>query len=298
MRRLPPVGAIQAFVHVARLGSVKAAAESLALSSPALTRRIQALEEFIGVRLFDRDRNRLLLSAEGASFLTDIESHVDALAGAIDRVTGPSKGMRLRLTVPSLFASQRLMPMLPSLRDRHPNLHVDVDTASNRMARLSSDELDAAIVVASSVEPRYYSRFLEEGRVVAIGSRAVQGGDQALRVPADISRAAVLLHRDMPDNFDCWRKAAGVSDIEPLDVSYFDSGQLILDAAAQGLGVAYMLASHLDCSTDGRLVQVFDQTPRSPYSYWFVCEEAALSRRAVRAFHDWLFETFAAAIAA
>jgi LysR family glycine cleavage system transcriptional activator len=297
MRRLPPVGAIQAFVYVARLGSVKAAAESLALSSPALTRRIQALEDFIGVRLFDRDRNRMRLNPEGASFLTDIEPHVDALAGAIDRVTGPSKGMRLRLTVPSLFASQRLMPMLPSLRDRHPNLHVDVDTADNRLTRLSSDELDAAIVVATSVEPKYYKRPLEEGRVISIGSRTVQNGEQALRDPADVARVAALLHRDMPDNFDCWRNAAGVPAIEPLDVSYFDSGQLILDAAAQGLGIAFMLASHLGCSTDDRLVQVFEQTPRSPYSYWFVCEEAALSRRAVRAFHDWLFETFAAAAA-
>ena len=201
--------------------------------------------------------------------------------------------MRMRLTVPSLFASQRLMPALPSLRDRHPNLHVDVDTASNRLARLS-DELDAAIVITSGVDSKFYSRLLEENRVVAIGSRALQESEDALSDPADLSRVSIFLHRDMPGNFDAWKKAIGRPSLEPKDISYFDSGQLILDAAAEGLGVAFMLDSHLTCSTDERLVQVFEGTVESPYAYWFACQEAALDRRAVRDFHDWIFDAFAA----
>jgi LysR family glycine cleavage system transcriptional activator len=297
MLRLPPVGAMQAFVHVARLGSLKAAAESLALSSPALTRRIQALEDFIGTTLFERQHNALVLSPEGESFLADIAPHVDALAAAVERVTGPSKGMRLRLAVPSLFASQRLVSMLPSLRARHANLHIDVDTGANRLGRLT-DNLDVAIVIASEVDSRFYSRILEQGRVAAIGSRSLVEGDQALRSPADLARVPILLHRDMPGNFDAWRKAAGLPDLEPRDISYFDSGQLILDAAAEGLGVAFMLDSHLTCSTDDRLVQVFNEMPESPYTYWFACQPEALSRRPVRAFHDWLFDSFTMAEAA
>lgn len=291
MRRLPPVGAMQAFVHVARLGSVKAAAESLALSSPALTRRIQALEEFVGVRLFERQHNAMALSPEGASFLPEVAPHVDALAAAVERISGPSKGMRLRISVPSLFASQRLMPILPSLRDRHPNLQVAVDTAANRLGRLG-DELDSAIVVASSVDERFYSRFLDEGWVAAIGSRALQESRGAVHKLSDLKKATILLHRDMPANFDAWRKAIGFPDLEPREVSYYDSGQLVLEAAAQGLGVAFMLESHLVRSTDDRLVQLFDETAKSPYSYWFACEEGALSRKSVRVFHDWLLETF------
>ena len=291
MLRLPPVGGMQAFVHTARLGSVKAAAESLALSSPALTRRIQALEEFVGVRLFERNHNAMQLSPEGASFLAEIAPHVDALAAAVERISGPNKGMRIRISVPSLFASQRLMPILPSLRDRHPNLQVAVDTAANRIARLG-DELDAAIVVASSVDQRFYSRLLDEGWVAAIGSQTLQESSRRVRKLSDMKKSTILLHRDMPANFDAWRKAIGFPDLEPREISYFDSGQLVLEAAAQGLGVAFMLESHLVSSTDDRLVQLFEQTAKSPYSYWFVCEEGALSRRSVRLFHDWLFETF------
>ena len=97
----------------------------------------------------------------------------------------------------------------------------------------------------------------------------------------------------MPDTFAEWRKAVGLPDIEPLAIDLFDSGQLILDAAAQGLGVAFMHGSHLSGAHDDRLHRVFDVAVESPYSYWFVCRPRALETRPVRLFHDWLVATMA-----
>jgi LysR family glycine cleavage system transcriptional activator len=288
VRRLPPVGSIQAFVAVARLGTIKAAADSLSLSSPALTRRIQSLEQFVGTPLFNRQHNSVELNTRGAAFLAEVESHVDALALAVERVSTPRNSMRLRIAVPSLFASQRLMPALPSLRARHPNLTVEVDTAPNRLSLLY-EGADAAIVISDGIDDRLYSRFLGKGRIAAIGSRELVD----VREPADLRRVPILLHRQMPELFNAWRKAIGMPDLEPADTNYFDAGQLILDAAAGGLGVAFMLDSHLACSVDERLVQLFGQTAESPYVYWFACVPAVLERRPVRIFHDWLFEHFA-----
>lgn len=291
MRRLPPLGSVQAFVHVARLGSVKAAADSLALSSPALTRRVQALEQFVGTSLFDRQRGGLQLTEPGQAFLGEIAPHLDALAVAVERVSEPSNGMRLRLAVPSLFAAQRLMHALPALQREHPNLHIDLDTGANRLSRVG-DGVDVAIAIASKVDDRLYSRPLERGRVVAIGARSFAQGPAALGRPADLQRVPVLLHRDMPDAFDAWRKAVGMPALAPRAVTNYDAGQLILDAAAEGLGIAFMLDSHLEHSTDSRIAQIFSETVESPYSYWFACEPAALDRPSVRAFHDWLFGQF------
>lgn len=289
MRRLPPVGSIQAFVAVARLGTLKAAADALALSSPALTRRIQSLEQFIGAPLFDRQHNSVELNTRGAAFLAEIEPHVDALSLAVERVSTPPNSLRVRIAVPSLFASQRLMPALPELRARHPKLTVEVDTAPNRLSLLH-EGADAAIVISEEVDERLYSRLLGKGRIAAIGSRQA-----AISDPADLRRVPILLHRQMPKLFDAWRKSVGMPDLEPADINYFDAGQLILDAAAGGLGVAFMLDSHLACSVDGRLVQLFNHTAESPYVYWFACLPAALERRPVRIFHDWLFDHFAGA---
>ena len=287
MRRLPPVGSIQAFVAVARLGTVKAAADALSLSSPALTRRIQSLEQFVGTSLFTRQHNSVELNTRGAAFLAEVEPHVDAISLAVERVSTPPNSMRLRIAVPSLFASQRLMPALPSLRARHPNLTVEVDTAPNRLSLLH-EGADAAIVISEGIDERLYSRLLGKGRVAAIGSRQL-----AISEPRDLSRVPILLHRQMPELFNAWRKEIGMPGLEPADINYFDAGQLILDAAAGGLGVAFMLDSHLACSVDDRLVQLFGQTAESPYVYWFACLPAALERRPVRIFHDWLFEHFA-----
>src|SRR3954468_5352722 len=121
MRRLPPLTAIEAFVQVARLGSLKAAAEALSLSSPALTRRIQALERFVGHPLFERRHRPVPLNPDGDRLLAEIGPSIDALSLAMERATGNVEMMRLRLAVPSLFASHPLMPAPAKPPDRHPH---------------------------------------------------------------------------------------------------------------------------------------------------------------------------------
>jgi LysR family glycine cleavage system transcriptional activator len=289
MRRLPPLTAIEAFVQVARLGSVKAAAEALSLSSPALSRRIQALERFVGHLLFERRHQSVHLNPDGERLMAEIGPSIDALALAMERATGNVEMMRLRLAVPSLFASQRLMPRLGELRALHPDLHIDLDTGANRLARLD-EGLDAAIAITSEIDPSLYSRRIDNNCVIAIGSRALQEGPGAIAEPAQLAGATIFLHRDMPETFNYWRDAIGLPDLQPAAIDHFDSGQLILDAAAQGLGVAFMLESHLYGSGDERLVRLFDHKVESPYSYWFACRRSALKRRPVRIFHDWLFD--------
>ncbi len=283
MRRLPPLTAIEAFVQVARLGSVKAAAEALALSAPALSRRIQALERHIGHSLFERRHQAVHLNSDGERLLAEIGPLIDNLSRAIERAAGEGELLRLRLAVPPLFASQRLMPHLPELRAIHPDLHIDIDTAAHGLARLD-EGLDVAIALAAEVDPHLYSRRLDHARVVAIGSREL-----GLTQPSQLSGATIFLHRDLPDSFDYWKEAVGLPDLQPAAIDHFDSGQLILDAAAQGLGVAFMLESHLKESHDPRLTQLFEVKAESPYSYWFACRRSALSRQPVRIFHDWLF---------
>jgi LysR family glycine cleavage system transcriptional activator len=289
---MPPLTAIEAFVQVARLGSIKAAAEELALSSPALTRRIQSLERFVGHPLFERRHQAVALNPDGERLLSEIAGPLDALALAMERGSGDGELMRLRLAVPSLFAAQRLLPSLPSLRARYPDFHIDLDTGANRLARLD-DGLDAAIAITTEVDPNLYSRRIDSNCVIAVGSREMQLGPQAISDPAQLAGATIFLHRDMPETFTYWREAIGLPDLQPAAIDHFDSGQLILDAAAQGLGVAFMLESHLAHSSDERLVRLFDHKVESPYSYWFACRRSSLSRRPVRIFHDWLFETVA-----
>ncbi|MCP3731591.1 LysR substrate-binding domain-containing protein [Sphingomonas sp. MG17] len=288
MRRLPPLTAIEAFVQVARLGSVKAASEELALSSPALSRRVQALERFIGKQLFERRHQSMKLNAEGERLLGLIAPALDTMSDAIESMTSGAELLRLRLGTPSLFATQRLLPYLHELRTAHPQLHLDIDTGGHGMSRLG-DGLDAAIVLARDIEPTLYARRLDRNRIRPIAARALAEGPDAITDPAQLAGYSVLAHRDMADSFEIWRAAIGLPDLEPVAIDLFDSGTLMLEAAAQGVGVAFMLSSHTIDPNDPRIAALFgDPTVKSPYSYWFVCRPRALEQRPVKLFHDWL----------
>ena len=292
MRRLPPLGAIEAFVQVARLGSVKASAEELSLSAPALSRRVQALERFIGKPLFERRHQAMALNGDGERLLGLLAPVMDQLSDSIEAMTSGTELLRLRLGVLPLYASQRLFPHLGELRRAHPELHLDIDTAGHGVARLG-DGLDVAITLARDIDPALHAERLDRNAVYAIGARSLLEGADPIDRPEQLARVTALVHRDMAEAFDAWRITAGAADIEPVAIDYFDSGPLMLEAAAQGLGVAFMHESHFVDANDPRLVRVFDVEVESPYSYWFVCRPRALQQKPVRLFRDWLIATLA-----
>lgn len=212
---------------------------------------------------------------------------LDSLTDAVESITSATDVMRLRLGVLPLFATQRLFPRLPALRALYPELHLDIDTAGHGTSRLG-EGLDAAIVLQRDVDPALYARRLDRNTIYVIGQRDMTLGDSPITDARQLAMLTALVHRDIPDTFATWRNAAGLGDLEPRAIDHFDSGALMLEAVAQGLGVAFMHANHFEDAHDPRLVRLFDIAVESPYSYWFVCRPRALQQRPVKLFHDWL----------
>jgi LysR family glycine cleavage system transcriptional activator len=286
-RRLPPLRALEAFLRVVRLGSARAAAAELGLSPSALSRRILTLEEFVGRKLFTRAHQTMQLTDEGRAFYDAVAPHIEALAGAVEAQSDNLGVMRLHLGVLPLFGGQRLFPRLPELRKLHPRLHIDIDTGPHLLDRVG-DTLDAAIVLMTDPDPSFHAVRLDHNSVFAIASRelAAELGDTP--DPDRLAKQTFLVHNELPDSFIAWREALELETFEPAAVDHYDSGQLILEAAAQGLGIAIMHDDHYKRAGDKRLAPLFDIDVPSPYSYWFVCRPRALDQRPVRLFHDWL----------
>ena len=286
-RRLPPLRALEAFVRTVRLGSAKAAAADLGLSPSALSRRVQALEDFLGKRLFARQHQAMKLTDEGQTFYNAIAEKLDELAQAVESQMDAAHVMRLHLGVLPLFGSQRLFPRLPELRKLHPRLHIDIDTGPHLDERVG-DTLDAAIVLAKAPDPGLHAVRLDHNRVYAITSRAL--AEEIGPVPdlARLAKHTFLIHNELPESFEAWKDALGLHQLTPAAIDHFDSGVLILEAAAQGLGIAIMHSDHFARAHDERLAPLFDIDVPSPYSYWFICRERDLENRPLRIFHDWL----------
>jgi DNA-binding transcriptional LysR family regulator len=290
IRRLPPLRAIEAFVRIVRLGSARAAADELGLSPSALSRRVSALEEFIGKRLFTRQHQSMKLTDDGSTFYNAVAPKFDELAAAVEGQVEDSRVLRLRLGVLPLFGSQRLFPRLPELRKAQPRLHIDFDTSPHLDHRVG-DTLDAAFILSAQPDPSFHAVRLDHNKVYAITSKDLAAEIGPTPDREMLSRQTFLIHTELPDSFVAWKQAIGLDDFEPAAIDHYDSGQLILEAAAQGLGIAIMHDAHFDRAQDDRLASLFEIEVESPYSYWFVCKPHALDIRAVRIFHDWVVKT-------
>ena len=290
IRRLPPLRAIEAFVRIVRLGSARAAADELGLSPSALSRRVSALEDFIGKRLFTRQHQSMKLTDDGNTFYNAVAPKFDELAAAVEGQVEDSRVLRLRLGVLPLFGSQRLFPRLPELRKAQPRLHIDFDTSPHLDHRVG-DTLDAAFILSPQPDPSFHAVQLDHNKVYAITSKALAAEIGPTPNRDVLSRQTFLIHTELPDSFIAWKQAIDLPDLEPAAIDHYDSGQLILEAAAQGLGIAIMHDAHFDRAQDTRLASLFDIEVKSPYSYWFVCKPHALDIRAVRIFHDWVVKT-------
>jgi DNA-binding transcriptional LysR family regulator len=270
-----------------RLGSAKAAASELGLSPSALSRRVAALEDFTGKRLFTRQHQVMKLTDEGTAFYNAVSPKLEELAEAVEAQVDPGRVLRLHLGVPSLFGGQRLFPRLPELRKQHPRLHIDIDTSPHLDTRVG-DTLDAAIILSKEPDPGFYSVQLDHNHVYAITSRQLASEIGTTPDAEKLARQTFLIHHDLPDSFDAWKEAMGLPRLQPAAIDHFDSGQLILEAAAQGLGIAIMHDDHFNRAQDDRLARLFDIDVESPYSYWFICRPRDLESRPVRIFHEWI----------
>ena len=266
-------------MRTVRLGSARAAAEELGLSPSALSRRIGNLEEFTGKKLFSRSGQTMRLTDEGRNFYDAVAPHLETLAAAVEAQSENLQLLRLRLGVLPLFGTQRLFPRLPELRQRHPRLHIDIDTGPHLLDRVG-DTLDAAIVITTDPGPGLHKVQLDHNTVHAICSRSLAdriGSEPSMEALAD---QTFLIHTDMPLSFDAWKAALGFRGLQPAAI----------EAAAQGLGIAIMHDDHIARNNDPRLAKLYDVRIESPYSYWFACRAVDLEMRPVRLFHDWLVE--------
>lgn len=286
-RRLPPLRALEAFMRTVRLGSARAAAEELGLSPSALSRRIANLEEFTGKKLFTRAKQAMSLTDEGQAFHDAVLPHLEALALAIENHSENMSLLRLHLGVLPLFGSQRLFPRLAELRQRHPLLHIDIDTGPHLEDRVG-DTLDAAIILSRGPATGFHAVRLDHNMVHAICNPATAAAVGPTPDLEALGKQTFLIHNELPESFEAWKRELGVEALEPAAIDHYDSGQLMLEAAAQGLGIAIMHDDHMRRAADKRLARLYNIEVESPYSYWFICKPQALESRPVRLFHDWL----------
>jgi len=296
--RLPPLNAVRAFDAVARLGSVRAAADELAVTPAAVSQQLRVLEAHLGIALTQREGRGLALTESGRAWHSEIARHLRAIALAAERVR-PGRRV-VQVTVVPSFGSRWLVPRLPLFTAREPEIEVRID-AGPALADLARDPFDLAIREGGGVYPEAETECLFPLELFPVASppyaKQLKGKSQAI----DWTRARIL-HEVNFDYWSDWCAQVGRTDIDISRGMFFSHTMLALDAAIDGQGVA--LAPRFLAERElarGTLVLVDPRgytTGTGIYLAWPRRSVRTLSPAAI-AFRDWLIdEARASAVAA
>jgi LysR family glycine cleavage system transcriptional activator len=296
-RPLPPLDLLVGFAAAARHLSFTKAAAELFLTQSAVSRQIQALEEFLGQALFERRHKALALTEAGNTYYRTVEPVLEQLREATRRLREARTGHLLTVTTTLSFASMWLVPRLARFRKDHPRVDVRV-AASTDVIDIDREGIDLAIrdcrpdaappgaiaLMSDHVAPVCSPGYLKEGRAAK----------RPLAKPEDL-RHHVLLHMHDPAgrfpfiSWPSWLEAAGLAELTPEGSLVFGQYDQVIHAAVHGQGVALGRMALLQQDLrDKRLVTPFGKSKRIGRAFHAVYARGAESRPEARQFVEWV----------
>lgn len=287
---LPNVGNLLAFEATARHGSVSRAADELSLTQSAVSRQIQQLEESLGVALFRRSRQRMMLTDVGRMYAANVRNTLGELADATHQAIALSgtRGVLNLATLPT-FGTRWLIPRIPAFFAQHP------DATVNFGVRLvpfdfAAEPFDAAIHFGEPHWPGAVCELLRHEEAVPVCSPAYRERER-IRSPEDLARATLLQQSTRPTAWAEWFASLGVEVGNPLRGPRFEQFAMVAQAAAAGLGAGlvphFLVADELAA---GRLEVLFPHSLVSGGAYYLAYPEHKAEAPLVRSFRDWIME--------
>ncbi|AJC82564.1 glycine-cleavage system transcriptional activator GcvA 3 (plasmid) [Rhizobium etli bv. phaseoli str. IE4803] len=278
-RALPPLNALRAFEASGRRLNFRAAAQELGVTQGAIAQQVRALEDQLGLILFQRLPRGLALTAQGAAYLSDVTRAFDMLGEATGRLLARPETVTISVT--PTVAAKLLIPRLAELYSALPE--VDLRTvATEALSDFDRDQVDIAVRLTSQAFPAALeARLLFRQELVAVASPHLVKG---LTLP--LSREELCKLPLLHDSHDRWGVFLRIR--EKLPGAAFNHTTLALDAALAGQGVVLACRAFVAADLEaGRLVQVTDATATIGADYFLVRKRSPSPRKAVDAVWDW-----------
>ena len=291
--RLPSLNAMHAFVTVARLGSVTAAAHALFVTPSAVSRQIRTLERDLGHPLFERDGRGVRITSIGKHLQQGLDPAFAQILETVERLRRSADRETIIVRVPPIFAVTWLVPRLQRFsRLAAPGTNVIVHDILT--AKTSPD-------IALTIE---WGRFdddpnaekLADVEFFPVCSPGVAGN-------GSLAGVTLLHHERLPEgwgwaDWPTFLEAAGIAGAD-ADAGPRFSQTLIFEAARDGLGAAITdtVLAHDDLAA-GRLVRPIAESMASEDSYWLLIPAHLRGRPDVMAFRSWLQDELAACFGA
>lgn len=291
MRRglIPDIGNLQAFESAARHGNFTRAAEELNLTQSAISRQIRDLELQTGLLLFERVRQRVILSEAGARLLPEVRRLLNQSEQLMIRaVAAADKDESLSIATLPTFGLRWLIPRLPKFLATRPSVALNIESRAEPFD-FDEEGFDLAIHYGKPTWAKATSTFLCSEIVLPVASTTLMR-DLHARTPADLIDVPLLHLTTRPRLWPQWFEAHGVGTDRSFRGNRFDQFSMMIGAVQADMGVA-LLPSYLieDDIRAGRLVPVFDLPMATEFGYYVVLPQNRQHNAVANAFKDWLF---------
>jgi DNA-binding transcriptional LysR family regulator len=291
---LPQLGFIQGFEAAARNLSFTKAAEELFITQSAVSRQVKALEDHLGVTLFERRQRALALTESGHALYRVATDALERLQAATDQLRASSRSRQLSLTTTTGFASLWLIPRLQRFTSLHPDVDVRI-SATTAVINLERSLVDLAIRYCRPEDvPERAIRLFGEEVVVVCGRSLLHNRSRPLKRPHDLKHH-VLLHFDYAGaqflDWGTWLTSLGIGDLKPAGALHFSQYEQMIQAAISGQGVALGRQPLVnDLIQSGALVTPFRKAVVGSRAYFIIDSEHGAAKPHVRQFAVWLME--------
>jgi LysR family transcriptional regulator, glycine cleavage system transcriptional activator len=294
MRELPPLNALRVFDITARCQSFSQAAEQLCLTQGAVSRQIQALEEYFGFALFVRHpRKSLVLTPEAEMLVPTVRNSFRALEEVTQRLT--QRAAVLSLKIPTC-AMRWMLPKIMRFRAVQPEIDIQLTTTLSHRVDFDSEPFDAAVVYGEHASSGHAEEVALFAEVLTPACAPQMVAEGRLRTVDDLARHT-LLHptRDHAD-WRLWLNSASAEHIRADRGQNFETMDLAMDAAVHGFGVAIgdclLMADDVAAN---RLVRPFGLAVPTGQHYYLVYPERSAPSAKLVSFRAWLVEHLAGA---
>lgn len=296
LRNLPPLEPLRGFVAVCRRMSITLAADDLCLTQSAVSRQIQALEEYLRTPLLVRKHRSIALTDAGTALFQLASPWFDQMVRFTEAVRDERKLRPVTITTSTAVAALWVLPRLGAFQAAHPNVDVRL-AATNRLLDLDQEGIDLAIRYCNDANAPPGARKLFEEEVLLVASKAVAA--KAFSSPEALMNQVFLEFDERARpwlQWSDWIALLGMAERKPRATIHFNHYDQVVQAAIEGNGVALgRLALLRPMLEDGRLVAYPGLAAKiSGFAYWLV-EASPSPRPEVTLFRDWLLTQVAQA---
>ena len=280
-----PLGLLQQFVLVARLGNLSRAAAQANLTVSALSHQMRQLEERLERRLFERGPRGVTLTVEGCSLLEAVGEHFDGIEHALSRYH-QRRHDALTLSASPGIMSSWLVPRLPRLVAVHPDLELSLQSSST-LVNFEREPVDVGLRYGRGNWPGLHSERLFGEWIAPVAAPELVARMEGVD-PCDLSRWPLLGEPNSSTRWSDWFGRTGGTPPKRY-VAQFDSLDALRHAALEGLGVALgRMVTSKSLIDAGRLQVLGDHYLRVEEAYWLVYPPRSQEHRGLQLLREWL----------